>query len=131
MISEMSLRHNFLFRNRPKYLLLSLREKCPNKEFFLVRIFLHSDWILRFSISPYSVRIQENTDQKSAFGHFSHIVFLTHFWSLFPFYTPWKHQKIFGFLVFSVGIKWEHLPDMGQWHLDFFRKRILQVNAPV
>ena len=37
----------------------SLREKCPNTEFFLVRFFL------------YSVRIQENTDQKnSAFGHF-------------------------------------------------------------
>ena len=29
-----------------------LREKCPNTELFLVRIFL------------YSVRIQENTDQK-------------------------------------------------------------------
>ena len=25
----------------------SLREKCPNSEFFLVRIFLHSDWIRR------------------------------------------------------------------------------------
>ena len=32
--------------------LLSLREKCPNTELFLVRIFL------------YSIRIQENTDQK-------------------------------------------------------------------
>ena len=30
----------------------SIREMCPNTEFFLVRIFL------------YSVRIQENTDQK-------------------------------------------------------------------
>ena len=30
----------------------TLRGKCPNTEFFLVRIFLHS------------VRIQENTDQK-------------------------------------------------------------------
>ena len=29
-----------------------LRKKCPNKEFFLVRIF------------PYSVRMWENTDQK-------------------------------------------------------------------
>ena len=25
----------------------SLREKCPNTEFFLVRIFPHSDWIRR------------------------------------------------------------------------------------
>ena len=26
---------------------ISQREKCPNTEFFLVRIFLHSDWIRR------------------------------------------------------------------------------------
>ena len=32
---------------------------------------------------------------------------------MFPFYTLWKHQKTFGFLVFSGGIKWEHLPEMG------------------
>ena len=38
-----------------------LREKCPNMEFFLVCIFLYSDWIRR---SLYLVRIQENTDQK-------------------------------------------------------------------
>ena len=34
----------------------------------------------------------------------------THFWLMFPFYTPWKHQKTFGFLVFSKDIKWEHCP---------------------
>ena len=34
------------------YELHTLREKCPNTEFFLVRIFLYLDWI------------QENTDQK-------------------------------------------------------------------
>ena len=28
-------------------------------------------------------------------------VILTRFWPMFPFYTPWKHQKTFGFLVFS------------------------------
>ena len=26
---------------------------------------------------------------------------------MFPFYTLWEHQKTFGFLVFSGGIKWE------------------------
>ena len=41
--------------------LKALREKCPNTEFFLVRIFSHSDWIC---ISPYSVHMRENTDQK-------------------------------------------------------------------
>ena len=45
---------------------------------------------------------------------------LTYFWPMFPFYTPWKHQKTFGFLVFSWGIKWEHWPEMGE-HLIGFR----------
>ena len=43
----------------------SLREKCPNTEFFLVRISRHSDWRRGDpSIYPYSVRMRENTDQK-------------------------------------------------------------------
>ena len=38
----------------------ALREKCPNTEFFLVGIFLYSDWM------------QENTDQNEFhFGHLS------------------------------------------------------------
>ena len=51
----------------------TLREKCPYSEFFW-SIFSHI-WteygeILR--ISPYSVRMRENTDQKnSEYGHFS------------------------------------------------------------
>ena len=56
---------NDLFRaitcNKP------LREKCPNMKLFMVRIFLYSDWIRRdteYLITEYSVRIQENTDQK-------------------------------------------------------------------
>ena len=45
---------------------LTLREKCPNTEFDLVRIFL------------YSIRIQENTRTRknSVFGHFSRSVSL-------------------------------------------------------
>ena len=51
----------------------SLHEKCPNTKFFLVRNFRQSDWIRRDSrteygeilrISPYSVRLLENTGQK-------------------------------------------------------------------
>ena len=38
----------------------------------LIRILLHSGRIRRYSISPYSVRIRENTDQKNTeYGHFS------------------------------------------------------------
>ena len=40
----------------------SLREKCPNTEFFLVCIFLYLDWIWRYT--EYSVRIRKNADQK-------------------------------------------------------------------
>ena len=32
---------------------------------------------------------------------------------MFPFYTPWKHQKTKGFLLFSGGIKWDHWPEIG------------------
>ena len=31
---------------------------------------------------------------------------------MFPFYTPWKHQKTFSLLVFSGGMKWEYWPEM-------------------
>ena len=27
---------------------------------------------------------------------------------MFHFYTPWKHQKTFGFLMFSGDVKLEH-----------------------
>ena len=37
---------------------------------------------------------------------------LTHFLSMFPFHTPWKHKKLFRFLVFSWGKKWELWPEM-------------------
>ena len=35
---------------------------------------------------------------------------LTHFMPLVSFYTPSKHQKTFGFLMFLGGI------ERGQWH---------------
>ena len=35
-------------------------------------------------------------------------VLLTHFSTMFHFYTPWKRQKTFGFLAFSGGIEMEH-----------------------
>ena len=33
---------------------------------------------------------------------------LTHFWSIFLFYTPWKHWKNRYFLVFSWSAKWQN-----------------------
>ena len=43
-----------------KFLSATPHGKCPNTEFFLVRIFLYLNWIF----NPYSVRIQQNTGQK-------------------------------------------------------------------
>ena len=34
-------------------------------------------------------------------------------WPIFPFYTPWKHQKTFGFLVFSGGYEMRILASDG------------------
>ena len=64
----------------------TLREMCPNTGFFLVRIFPHSDWTLR--ISPYSVRMRKNTDQKK-------LLIWTHFtqWD-FPKRNNLKYEKL-------------------------------------
>ena len=56
------------------YSFLTLREKCPNTELFLIHIFPHSDWIGR---DLRSLRIQSEcgkirTRNNSVFGHFSH-----------------------------------------------------------
>ena len=50
-----------------------MREKCPSTEFFLARIFrIRTEYGDLHSESLYSVRIRENTIQKSSlFGHFS------------------------------------------------------------
>ena len=59
-------------------------------------------WFLRFTVIWKLIRI---TELGSSFV-------LAHFWLVFPFCTPWKYQKIFGFLLFSGSIKWEHWPEM-------------------
>ena len=43
----------------------TLREKCTNTEFFLVRVFrIRTEYGEIWSISPYSVQKLENTNQK-------------------------------------------------------------------
>ena len=57
----------------PRHLWAPLCEMCPNIELFLVRDSrVRTEYRETRSISPYSVRMQENTDQKnSVFGNFS------------------------------------------------------------
>ena len=64
----------------------TLREKCPNTELFLVRIYLYSDWIWRFT----PLRIQQEykkirTRNNSVFGHFSHSVRKTYLYQALYF----------------------------------------------
>ena len=35
------------------------------------------------------------------------------------FFTPWKRQKIFGFLTFSGGMEMKHWTEIGQHHFKF------------
>ena len=37
----------------------------------------------------------------------------THFSAMLYFYTPWKRQKTFGFLIFPEGIEIKHCDEMG------------------
>ena len=46
------------------------------------------------------------------YGCLEEYCFLTHFSSMFLFYTPWKCQKTFGLLTFSGGIEMEYLAEM-------------------
>ena len=65
-----------------------LRENCSNTDVFLVRIFRHSNWvpvwISGLSISPYSVRMRENTDQKRL-----------RIWTLFTHWYPSSSYQFF------------------------------------
>ena len=68
--------HNLLIFRKHFKILFYLRincAKCPNTEFFLVHIFLYSDWIQRFTVN---ICIQSEyrkiqTKKNSAFGQFS------------------------------------------------------------
>ena len=52
-------------------ILNSLREKCPNTEFFLVRTFLYSGGIRRFTEKIQSNYRKIQTRKNPVFGHFS------------------------------------------------------------
>ena len=41
----------------------------------------------------------------TADGFYTQLFLLIHLWRIFWFYTPWKHHRIKGFLVFSGGVK--------------------------
>ena len=57
--------------------LFTLREKCPNTEFFLARIFLLSDFIYGENLRIHSEYRKTRTRKNSVFGHFSRSVIFT------------------------------------------------------
>ena len=78
-----------------KYL-LTLREKCPNMEEFLSGPFfprIRTEYGETRSISPYSVRMRENTDQKK----------LLRIWTLFRQCKVKKTQNLTDYLAFFIG----------------------------
>ena len=102
---------------------LTLREKCPNTEFSLVRIFPHSDWIRRYGIS---LRIQSEcgklrTRKNSVFGHSPHSVSRL---------TRWQEKKIKSIRRLSTCLRivshcvsnYEH-PLKSNCHLHFIWKK--------
>ena len=56
---------------------LPLREKCPNTEFFWVRIFLHSDWIRRDTpyLSVFSPNVGKYEPKKTPYLDTFHAVY--------------------------------------------------------
>ena len=87
-----------------KWLGPSLREKCPNPEFFLARIFLYSDWI------------QENTDQEKL-----HIWTLSTQWLIFL-----KHSIISSFTTkFQTSLIISALSVMGEECSFTINKRLI------
>ena len=65
-------------------LTLTLREKCPNREFFLARIFLYSDWIQRFTqISVFSPNIGKYGPEKTPYLDTFHLVLFSRIWTEF------------------------------------------------
>ena len=60
-----------------KILFKVLREKCPSTEFFLVRIFLHSDWIRnrKNSLFGHFHAVKEHPRMFSSAGYLHEIVF--------------------------------------------------------
>ena len=92
----------------------SLRGKCPNTEFFLVRIFLYSDWIRRENLRIQAEYWKIRTRKNSVFGHFSrsasvmkqlisfHITLFIYFFITVK--TTWEQTLAYGAQIYRAYI---------------------------
>ena len=111
-------RYNYLFIMTCGYLQYIWR--CS---IFILKINYYYYYYYYFSLGPcnFHFGVKKQATPGPNVSLFSSIVVkhdlgctrLTHFRPVFPFYTPWKRQKTFGFLTFSGGIEREHWPEMG------------------
>ena len=84
-------------------------------QFFGKFVYVLSDW--------FATGMSWRTFLRTFWGKELQFSTLTHFRPMFPFNTPWKHQKTFDFLVFSKGIKWEHWSEVGETgHVSWLNK---------
>ena len=60
------------------------------------------------------LKVNKKYSSKTTVSYSSTLVntYLTHFKPMYPFYTPKKRQKTFGFLTSSGGIEREHWPQL-------------------
>ena len=95
----------------------ALRKKCPYLEFYWpVFPSIWTEYRDLQSKHPYSVRMQENTDQKTQNSDTFHAVqfpLLTHLFQIHPFSTPENIRNPYGFLMFSEVIERVQRKQMG------------------
>ena len=109
--------------------LVSLRKKCPNTEFFLVRIFAHSYWIRRDTpyhsvFSPYSLQFFEVCLPQISLGPFFNTLphlFVDLLWVFPEKCSEWVFLKILDdcfFLLNSLKLDPLTSCDSKMWYLE-------------
>ena len=78
------------------------------------RIDLSHQFAIVLSTLKNQVYVKRNLEwERSSYAMDDCFSYLIHFSPMSHFYTPWKRQKIYGFLTFSGGIEMWHWINMG------------------
>ena len=82
-----------------------------------ISLMLQNGRVTTFTVSEFLRENQQEDGGKITSPARSPTHLNTHIWNYtfqlyISFYTPWKHKKVKGFMVFPVVTKWEHCPEM-------------------